>query len=51
VARPHAWLRAARKNQALAWAMDRGETVAARISRLRQHPNPRLRLEFEVFVA
>jgi hypothetical protein len=38
------------ENQALAWAMDRGETVTARISRLRDHPNPRLRLEFEVFV-
>jgi hypothetical protein len=38
------------ENQALAWAMDRGETVTARISRLREHPNPRLRLEFEVFV-
>lgn len=38
------------ENEALAWAMDRGETVSARISRLREHPNPRLRLEFEVFV-
>jgi hypothetical protein len=38
------------ENAALAWAMDRGETVTARISRLRDHPNPRLRLEFEVFV-
>jgi hypothetical protein len=38
------------ENGALAWAMDRGETVTARISRLREHPNPRLRLEFEVFV-
>lgn len=38
------------ENEALAWAMDRGETVTARISRLREHPNPRLRLEFEVFV-
>jgi len=38
------------QNAALAWAMDRGETVTARISRLRDHPNPRLRIEFEVFV-
>jgi len=38
------------ENAALAWAMDRGEDVAARISALREHPNPRLRIEFEVFV-
>jgi hypothetical protein len=38
------------ENAALAWAMDRGEHVAARISALREHPNPRLRIEFEVFV-
>jgi hypothetical protein len=38
------------ENAALAWVMDRGETVAARISALRDHPNPRLRIEFEVFV-
>jgi hypothetical protein len=38
------------QNAALAWALDRGETVAARISALRAHPNPRLRVELEVFV-
>ncbi len=38
------------ENAALAWAMDRGERVSARISRLMQHPNPRRRIEFEVFV-
>jgi hypothetical protein len=38
------------ENEALAWAMDRGERVTARISRLREHPNPRLRIEFEVLV-
>ncbi len=38
------------ENAALAWAMDRGEAVSARISVLRAHPNPRLRVEFEVFV-
>ena len=38
------------ENAALAWAMDRGERVAARISALREHRNPRLRIEFEVFV-
>jgi HIRAN domain len=38
------------ENAALAWAMDRGEAVSARISVLRAHPNTRLRVEFEVFV-
>jgi hypothetical protein len=38
------------ENEALAWAMDRGETVTAQISRLQAHRNPRLRIEFEVFV-
>jgi hypothetical protein len=38
------------ENEALAWAMDRGETVTARISRLQEHRNPRLRIEFEVYV-
>jgi hypothetical protein len=36
-------------NATLAWAMDRGEAVSARISVLRAHPNPRRRVEFEVF--
>jgi hypothetical protein len=39
-----------RENSALAWAMDRGEPVSARISTLRAHRNPRQRVEFEVFV-
>ncbi len=39
-----------KENRALAWAMDRGEPVSARISKLRQSKNPRRRLEFEVFV-
>ena len=38
------------QNAALAWAMDRGEPVLARVSRLQAHRNPRLRVEFEVFV-
>jgi hypothetical protein len=38
------------ENVALAWAMDRGEPVTARISALREHRNPRMRIEFEVFV-
>lgn len=39
-----------RENAALAWAMDRGEPVRARVSRLREHPNPRERIRFEVFI-
>jgi hypothetical protein len=37
------------QNAALAWAMDRGESPGARISRLRMHRNPRKRIEIEVF--
>lgn len=39
-----------RDNAALAWAMDRGETLHARISRAEWHPNPARRIAFEVFV-
>ena len=39
-----------RENAALAWGMDRGERVGARISRLLAHPNPARRIEFEVYV-
>jgi hypothetical protein len=38
------------QNTALAWAMDRGEQLDARVSRLQPHRNPRKRIEFEVFV-
>jgi hypothetical protein len=38
-----------RENALLAWSMDRGERLRARISRLRSHPNPARRLEFEVY--
>ena len=38
------------QNGALAWAMDRGEGLRAHVSRLAEHPNPRRRIEFEVFV-
>src|SRR5437868_12047369 len=38
-----------RDNGALAWALDRGERLNARISRLALHPNPARRLEFEVY--
>ena len=38
-----------RENAALAWGLDHGERFGARISRLRLHPNPARRLEFEVY--
>jgi hypothetical protein len=38
-----------RENAALAWGLDRGEPLRARVSRLRPHPNPSKRLEFEVY--
>jgi hypothetical protein len=38
------------QNAALAWAMDRGEQLNARVSRLQPHRNPRQRVEFEVYV-
>ena len=37
-------------NRAVSFHMDRGGPVEARISKLRDHPNPRLRIEFEVLV-
>ena len=39
-----------RANAALAWGLDRGERLQARISRLAQHANPARRIEFEVYV-
>jgi hypothetical protein len=39
-----------RENAALAWGLDRGEPLHARISRLAEHPNPSRRIEFEVFI-
>jgi len=38
------------ENATLAWALDRGEPIQARISRLVTHRNPRERVRFEVFV-
>lgn len=38
------------ENAALAWGLDRGTVLRARISRLEWHPNPARRLQFEVFV-
>lgn len=39
-----------RDNAALAWALDRGEVLHARVSRAEWHPNPARRIAFEVFV-
>ena len=39
-----------RENRALAAAMDRGERVEARVSRLAKHRNPWQRVEFEVYL-
>ena len=39
-----------RDNAAIAWALDRGERLGARISALAKHPNPARRLRFEVFI-
>lgn len=39
-----------RANAALAWGLDHGAPLRARISRLDMHPNPARRVEFEVFM-
>lgn len=39
-----------RDNALLAWGLDRGEPLQARISRLAPHPNPARRIRFEVFL-
>lgn len=39
-----------RDNASIAWALDRGETLHARISRCEWHPNPARRIAFDVFV-
>lgn len=38
------------ENRAAASAMDQGEKLVARIARLREHPNPWRRVEFEIYV-
>jgi hypothetical protein len=38
-----------RENAALAWALDRGQRLRARVSGLASHPNPARRVEFEVY--
>ena len=39
-----------RDNAALAWGLDRGTPLRARVSRLVEHPNPARRIEFEVYI-
>jgi hypothetical protein len=39
-----------RQNAAVAWGMDRGAPLRARLSRLEEHPNPARRIEFEVYI-
>jgi hypothetical protein len=39
-----------RENAALAWGLDRGTLMRARVSRLAEHPNPARRIEFEVYI-
>lgn len=39
-----------RENAALAWGLDRGERLHARIRRLAESPNPARRVEIEVFM-
>jgi hypothetical protein len=38
------------ENAAVAWALDRGEPLQARVSQVREHPNPRMRVRFEVYM-
>jgi len=39
-----------RQNAALAWGLERGTPLRARVSRLLEHPNPARRIEFEVYI-
>jgi len=39
-----------RENAALAWGLERGEPLRARITRLEPHPNPARRVRFAVYV-
>jgi len=39
-----------RQNAAVAWGLDRGTPLRARVSRLAEHPNPARRIEFEVYI-
>ena len=39
-----------RDNATLAWGLDRGTRLRARVNRLFEHPNPARRIEFEVYI-
>jgi HIRAN domain len=39
-----------RQNAALAWGLERGTPLRARVSRLADHPNPARRVEFEIYI-
>ena len=39
-----------RENAAVAWGLDRGTAMRARISRLAEHANPARRIEFEIYI-
>lgn len=39
-----------RENAAVAWGLDRGAALRARVSRLEEHPNPARRIGFEVYI-
>jgi hypothetical protein len=39
-----------RQNGALAWGLDRGTPLRARVSRVEAHPNPAKRIEFEIYI-
>lgn len=39
-----------RQNAAIAWGLDRGTAMRARISKLAEHPNPARRIEFEIYI-
>jgi hypothetical protein len=39
-----------RQNAAIAWGLDRGTPLRARVSLLADHPNPARRIEFEVYI-
>jgi hypothetical protein len=39
-----------RENAAVAWSLDRGTQLRARVSRLVEHPNPAKRVGFEIYI-
>ena len=39
-----------RENAAIAWGLDRGAPLRARVSRLAPHPNPARRIGFEIYI-